>query len=321
MKLHKNRATLSKAIPVGLALLVIAYLVGAFSYSRELWPIEVLRQIKDDRLAIASAEPCSLCQFDSNKRLTYYPGKIQHECPIQAKDTGVLLIIGQSNAANQGQKKFRTQYPTQVVNYFDGKCYAASSPLLGATGEGGEFITPLADRLIAKGTYRNIVIIAAAVGGTPISRWQRDGDLNESLITLIKDVQTKFQITDVIWHQGETDARHPIDTTTKIYVSSFHSLVGTLTQLEVRAPIFVSIATRCRSGADWTEANPVAIGQRMLIDNQRIFLGVDTDKLVELKDRYDACHFSENGQTKTAEAFADSISAAQKHIIAGKLKS
>ena len=318
MKLHKNRAGLSKAIPVGLALLVIAYLIGVVSYSRNLWPIELLRQIKDAGEASASPKTGSLSQVDSLRRLMYYPGKKQVECPIQAKDTGVLLILGQSNASNMGQKKFTTQYPNHVVNYnyFDGRCYAASSPLLGATDERGEYITPLADQLIAKGTYRNIVIIAAAVGGSPISRWQRDGDLNESLIALIKDVHTKFQITDVIWHQGETDAMHPYYTTTKIYVSSFHSLLGTLTQLKVRAPIFVFISTRtCHAGVDWTEANPVAIGQRMLIDNQRIFLGVDTDKLVELKDRYDSCHFNEIGQTKTAEALANSISAAKNHII------
>ena len=309
MKLHKNRAW-SKAIPAGLALFVIAYLFGAFSYSRNLWPIEVLRQIKDSGKVIAS--PGSYIQYDSLERLTHYPGKTQVECPIQARDTGVLLILGQSNAANHGQRKFTTQYPNHVVNYFDGRCYVASSPLLGATDVGGEFITPLADQLIAKGIYRDMVIIANAVGGSEISRWQRDGDLNDALIALIKHVQTKFQITDVIWHQGESDARH---TTAKVYVSSFHSLVGTLTQLNVRAPIFISIASMCHPGAEWTEANPVTIGQRMLIDNQRVFLGVDTDTLIELKDRYDACHFSETGQTKTAKALADSISAVKYQSI------
>ena len=50
----------------------------------------------------------------------------------------------------------------------------------------------------------------------------------------------------------------------------------------------------------------------MLINNRRIFLGADTDQLVELKDRYDDCHFSETGQIKVAKAFADSISAVKK---------
>jgi hypothetical protein len=321
MKLGKNRAGLFIATAVALALIFSAYLFGAYSYPRNLWPIELLRQIKESLQGQATAETVKLAQYDSPGRLTFYPGKTQVECPFQARDTGVLLIIGQSNAANFGQKKFTTQYPSHVVNYFEGRCYVASFPLLGAEGHGSEFVTPLADQLISKGTYTNIVIIAAGVGGSPISRWRRHGDINDFLISLIeevqtialiKKVQTKFRITDVIWHQGESDGS--LKTTAKVYVSSFHSLLGTLTERKVTALILVSIATRwCSAGAKWTEANSVAIGQRMLIDNKRIFLGADTDKLVELKDRYNSCHFSESGQIKTAEAFADSISAVKNH--------
>jgi len=313
MKLGSNQIESFKPISVSLVLIIISYLLGAFSYSRNLWPIELLRQIKDSGEALASPKPAGpLVQFDSFKRLTFYPGKAQVECPVQANDTGVLLILGQSNAANQAQKKFTTQYPNNVVNYFDGKCYVAASPLLGATGQYGEFVTPLADQLLSQGTYNKIVIIAAAVGGSPISRWQRDGDLNEPLVALIKDVHRQYLITDVIWHQGETDAGYPFYTSKKLYVSSFYSLLDTLTELKVSAPIFVSIATKC-TGADWTEDNPIAIGQKMLVDNRRIFLGVNTDQLVEQKDRYDACHFNETGQIKAAKAFAESISAAKKH--------
>jgi hypothetical protein len=313
MKINNPLESL-KTIRLVLSLIVISYLFGAFSYSRNLWPIELLRQIKDSGEAYATAHPNRLAQVDSLKRLTFFPGKIQVECPVQAKDTGVFLILGQSNAANHAEKKYTTQYPGNVVNYFDGKCYVASSPLLGATGEGGEFITPLADQLMANGTYKKIIIIAAAVGGSPISRWQRDGDLNELLIGLINEVQRKFHITDVIWHQGETDANPPYRTTTKIYLASFQSLLNSLTALEVRGPIFISIATRlCDAHSDWREDNPVATAQNMLIDNKRIFLGADTDKLVERQHRYNGCHFDSYGQSKTAEAFANSITAVHKH--------
>jgi hypothetical protein len=53
----------------------------------------------------------------------------------------------------------------------------------------------------------------------------------------------------------------------------------------------------------------------MLIDNKTIFLGVNTDELVEVKDRYDTCHFSESGQIKTAKALANSIRAAKNLTI------
>ena len=281
MNPNVNRALSSRPTALGVTLLISAYLFGALSYSRNLWPIEVLRQIKDSGEAFATSQPNGLVQVDTLKRLTFYPGKQQVDCPVQAQDLGVLLVMGQSNAGNQAQKKFTTRYPNQVVNYLNGRCYVASSPLLGGTGKGGEFITPLADELISQGTYTQIVIIDEAVGGAPIARWQRDGDLNESLITLVKDLRAKYQITDVIWDQGETDAALPYHTTTKLYVASFASLLGTLTDLKVTAPVFIAVATRwCNAGTDWMETNPIAIGQKMLIDNQRVFLGANTDKLV-----------------------------------------
>jgi hypothetical protein len=277
--------------------------------------MELLREMRESTVAYATVRSADLSRFDSRYPLTFFPGKKEVACPPpQAQETGVLLVLGQSNAANYGQRKFTTQYPQNVVNYFNGRCYVASSPLLGATGHGGEFITPLADELIATGTYKHIVIIAAAVGGASISRWGRHGDLNKSLIARVKKVQQEFPITEVIWHQGETDTVYITDP--KVYAASFRSLVDTLTEQSVTAPIFISIATRwCHAKDRWNAVNPVASAQATLIDNKRIFLGVDTDTLVDLKDRFDTCHFTERGQLKTAKALADSIRGAKHSAI------
>jgi len=86
---------------------------------------------------------CAISQeFDSLGRLTYIEGKQEISCPIQNKSTAVILVIGQSLSANHASQKFTTKYPESVINYFDGKCYVAASPLLGATNQYGEFITP-----------------------------------------------------------------------------------------------------------------------------------------------------------------------------------
>ena len=292
--------------------LCAAYLWGAFSHSRNLWPIEILRQVKDSSLVHATDQTIALSQYDSLGRLVFDPYKRQVECPVQSKGTGVLLIMGQSNAANSGQKRFTTRYPDRVVNYLDGRCYVASSPLLGGTNHLGEYITPLADQLVSTGIYDNVVLIVAAVGGSPISRWQHDGDINEALIPLIKSVHTKYRITDAIWHQGASDVSQK--TTAKVYVASFRSLISTLTALRVTAPIFMTIETRGCQDVGWAEDNPVAIGQRQLIDNEKIFFGANTDRIVELKDRYDTCHFNEAGQLRTAEAFAESISTVKNRV-------
>jgi len=309
----ENHTMRTRLVIVAIAALTFftAYLLGAFSYSRNLWPIELLRQIKDSKNVQAKDYADSLNQYDSVARLTFHPYKQRVECPVQTQSTAVLLVMGQSNAANLGQKKFTTRYPNHVVNYSQGSCYVASSPLLGGSGQFGEYITPLADQLIAKGTYKDVVLIVVATG-SPISRWQRDGDINEVLIDLIKKAQTQYHITGVIWHQGSTDAQWK--TTTKLYLATFRSLRDTLTELKVTAPIFIAIESRWCQASSWTPDNPVAIAQSQLIDNRTIFLGADTDRLVELKDRYDTCHLNETGQIKIAEALAESISALKDRV-------
>ena len=241
--------------------------------------------------------------YEAFGRLVAYPGKVAVPCPAQDKDTSVLLVAGQSNSANYGQKKMASHHPGRVLNYFDGTCYEAGSPLLGATGEGGEFLTQLGDELVARGTYKTVVIVPAGIGDTPLSRWQSDGDLNDLLMATVEDLKGRYRITEVIWHQGENDYRNR--TSARNYVKGFKSLLESLDEGGVTAPVYISIATKC--GIYWSPDNPTARGQRELVDNKRIFLGADTDALIPSGDRYDNCHFSEAGQLKAAAAYADAI--------------
>jgi hypothetical protein len=73
----------------------------------------------------------------SVRPLAALPGKTEIFCPAQDEATAVLLVAGQSNAANsQGQ---RYQSPDdRVVNFSEGHCYRAASPLLGADDRNGE---------------------------------------------------------------------------------------------------------------------------------------------------------------------------------------
>ena len=292
-----NKTMIILAIIIGM---FAAYVFGAFSYSRGLWPIELLLELKKSTI------PRLQGKYDEFGRLVEYPNKQPVPCLKQTTDTAVLLVMGQSNSANHAQKKFTTQYPGKVVNYFNGRCFAAASPLLGASGEGGEFITPLADQLIENGSYRQVIIIASGIGNTGVFRWQRDGDLNDMLLQVIRPLQNDYAITHVIWHQGEFD--YVYRTSAKNYQQSFHSLVQTLRENAVDAPILISIASQCGPNADWREVNPTTEGQRQLIDHQNIFLGVDTDTLLSSADRQtDGCHWAESGQLKVADALATAI--------------
>ena len=60
------------------------------------------------------------------------------------KLTAVLLIGGQSNAANFAGQAYRSDHGARVQNFYDGKCFAAASPLLGGDSSDGERTKPAA---------------------------------------------------------------------------------------------------------------------------------------------------------------------------------
>lgn len=301
----RSRSPVGGAARLALLLAVTfvgAYLFGLYSYSRELWPVEIMRQLR----RWADPPKGHLGQYDRWQRLIAYPGKVEVACPAAAGTTAVILAIGQSNAANDAARKVTTRYPDRAVNYFDGKCYVAASPVPGATGEGGEFLTLLADDLIAAGTYRDVIIVAGAIGGSSVLCWRRNGDLNEHLVSTLKTLPPGYKVTEVVWHQGERDFE--LMTPADLYVTAFNSLVESLRENGVDAPVFTAIASECRPG--WTAENPTVAGQRAVIDNRRVFLGANTDTLLgEADRREDKCHLGESGQVKTAAAYAKAIQA------------
>ena len=269
--------------------------VGAYLYWHDLWPDNLWRDTGTTVPGVAV--------YDADSRLVSYPGKTERPCPPQTARTAVILAIGQSNIANHALVRVATRHPRAVLSYFDGKCYVAASPLLGASGEYGEFLTLLADRLIKDDVYRNVIIVPSGIGGVPIALWQRNGQLNDMLIRTLKDLAPGYTVTQVIWQQGESDFL--VATPAADYVASFRSLVDVLTENGVDAPLYIAVSTRCRD--PWTADNPIAAAQRSLIDDKRVFLGVDTDSLLAPEDRYDDCHFTESGQRKTAAAYAEAI--------------
>ena len=248
---------------------------------------------------------------DDYGRLVWHQSKKKVQCPATSEKVAVILAVGQSNSANYADFKFNPRNATKVLNFFNGECYIASSPLLGASGVRGEFLTPLADLLIDSGRYSSVVIIASGIGNTPISRWRENGDLGLMLNTVLKDVGKRYQITSVIWHQGERDYLDRTDPSD--YRDSFSSLRKILDGNKVNAPIFMAVSTRCGIPFVWDAENPIANAQAVLIDNRHIFLGVDSDRFLKNNDRalLNPCHFNKEGQIKVAKSYASAILAAQ----------
>lgn len=283
----------------------VAYLLWLHPIERLAWRHAVAGRFSEATSFISR----SPLRYDRFGRLVHDVAKVEVRCPEQGDKTAVILAIGQSNAANHSTQRYRSDPADAVTNYFVGACYAAASPLLGATGSGGESLTLLGSKLVRTRGFERVILIPLGVANTPISRWRKGGDLNGLLLDVVKDASKRYRITHVIWHQGEADAA--LETPAAAYAGMLSSLVASLRESGVSAPVLVSVTTRCGPAA-WKLDNPVALAQRAAIDPvSGVRPGPDTDRLMVEADRYDGCHFNATGQEKFATALAEAISDAK----------
>jgi hypothetical protein len=156
--------------------LTATYLFGAYSARHQLFPFPLLQALKTG--ADRTTAPDDLYTFDQVGRLASGDHKKAAACPQQTDRTAVLLLMGQSNAGNHGGQRFRSEHDEKVVNFFDGRCYIAASPLLGSDGTGGEYWTQLGNLLLNRGSFDQVILAPVAITGSEVSRWGPGGDLN-----------------------------------------------------------------------------------------------------------------------------------------------
>lgn len=298
-----------------LAVLVLtaSYLFGAYSARHELFPVRFFHALKT---RAGGTAPEDRYTFDQAGRLASGDQKKAVTCPQQTDRTAVLLLIGQSNAGNHAGQRFRSEYGEKAVNFFDGRCYVAASPLLGSDGISGEYWTQLGNLLLDRGSFDQIILAPVATSGAEISRWGPGGDLNRTMTDTASQLQQRgYSVTHVLWVQGEID--YVKGTNEKDYRDRFLSLVSSLRSHGVAAPVYVAIATKClgasNGGTRFHSAdNPVARAQLALPDPAaNLRGGVNSDALLGDLDRYDDCHFSASGERKVARAWADLLSPAR----------
>lgn len=225
---------------------------------------------------------------------------------LQSADTAVLLTLGQSNAANEGSPGYAVGANVYNFNFFDGRCYVARDPLLGATGNGGSVWTRLADKLIAAGRYRRVVIAPIAVGGTGIRRWTHGGDLHARIGKAIGGLASAgLEPTVVLWHQGENDARGMKGDE---YIQHFAGVLRGIRDAGSDAPVYVAVASICgNAGSDEIRAAQREIPQRF----PGVRPGPNTDELDRFRWRRDLCHFSAEGLERHAALWLEVLTASR----------
>ncbi|WP_088283364.1 sialate O-acetylesterase [Ideonella sp. A 288] len=220
----------------------------------------------------------------------------------------VLLVLGQSNAANHGEA--RLPAPARVPVFSAGRCAMATDPLPGGTGRGGSIWSALPQALAEAGTAApSVVLSLLAVDSTMIVDWtDPDSPIYRRLVEHVADMSRNgLPPTLVLWQQGESDAR--LKTPGDRYAAQLGQLRQTLYLAGSSAPLLLALSTVCRSVADDDLRQAIAV----LADRRNGFrLGADTDTLAGPDQRLDGCHLSSSGQVAAARLWADRILAALK---------
>jgi hypothetical protein len=219
---------------------------------------------------------------------------------IRRGRTTTILIFGQSNGANSGAVAYTPIHRVLNFNLFDGNCYVARDPLLGATEANGNFASRMADTLIARGFCDTAVLVPISVGGSRIEEWTTGGVRHRRLQVAIKrTLDAGLVFTHLLWHQGESNAGEGADY--RAYVDSFMNIHRALRSYGVTAPVYVAQASVCNSSPNET----IRSAQRALVDqSHEISAGPDTDT-IGLEDRFDGCHMAESGLVKHAELWVE----------------
>jgi hypothetical protein len=229
------------------------------------------------------------------------PARIERPCgPVSGK-TAIIVVHGQSNAANFGSSRHTAR---EAVDNFDpasGKCFAAADPLLGADGIGGSFATRLGDILIQAGRYDRVILVPLARGGASLSFLNDEGaELTTNGIAKLKEAG--LTPTHILFQQGERDA---ISTTTaEQYASLLHQLVKRFRAAGFDAPFYLSRSAKC----DYVEPNNMAAvraGQLSAVNEAlNIRPGPDTDTIGNEGRSPDGCHMNEAGTLANAALWA-----------------
>jgi hypothetical protein len=229
------------------------------------------------------------------------PDRVERPCDPVDDSVAIIVVLGQSNAANYGTGRYAA---TEAVDNFDpgsGRCFSAIDPLLGADGSGSSFVTRLGDTLVESGRFKRAIIVSIGVGGASVS------DLTSTYLNRIENLIKKLRRegltpTHFLFEQGETDASQ--DTTEPQYLASLTTLVRKFRSAGYQAPFYVAQASKC------DELHPknrrtIRNAQADAVDrNLSIRRGPDIDMIGNGGRSHGNCHMNEMGTFAQAALWA-----------------
>ncbi len=123
----------------------------------------------------------------------------------------LYLLMGQSNMAGRGKVEAADQIPNPRVLTFTTNgtwCVAVDpitwdKPTIAGVGPG----VPFGKAMAEANPKLTIGLVPCAVGGTPLSRWEKGGDLYSNAVFRAKLAMKHGTLKGILWHQGESDSK------------------------------------------------------------------------------------------------------------------
>lgn len=147
--------------------------------------------------------------------------------PAADTDFHLYLLIGQSNMAGRGKVELQDKVAVPRVLMLNkaNEWVSAVDPISFDKPIAGVSLGRTFGIEMAKANEKvKIGLIPCAVGGTPIRRWQQEGDLYQVALKRAKLAQKDGVIRGILWHQGESDSGKA--ETANIYEQQLHAMVA-----------------------------------------------------------------------------------------------
>lgn len=154
-----------------------------------------------------------------------------------------ILAFGQSNSANSGARADTSVHPN-ILMFFNGHCFPARDPLLGASiyNGGGSIWMPFAKRYVRDHPGQKLVLVSFGVGGSSSQEWTPSGKWHSRMVRVLRQVrEARLNVKKVFWHQGESDNLQEVSTAQ--YMNHFEQILSTLRQNQIEAPVSIAVAS------------------------------------------------------------------------------
>ena len=244
-----------------------------------------------------------LVKKQEKKRVVEYTAEIINKFKNNKKGL-VVLILGQSNAANYGAKIFASKQNT--FSFYNNVISLAKDPIRGASGNMGSIWIPFSENLLENKTYERTLLINIAEGGSTVNDWNLDGKYHKKLINTLNQLKTNSILPNyILWQQGEED--NYLKTSYVEYKLGLNELIKLINGFVRDVPVVLSLTSYSP-----TAKTPISINIRkaqmvVATENPNVFLGPDTDKYISKEYRYDGIHLSEKAMIIVAEDWSNII--------------